>query len=100
MTEPQHEENVDTGALTDDAVPTYEEPAPVDEPYQEAPGSPSSEADEHASAEEATGSEGPDADLPHGAEMHASNEEAAKHTVAGSPPGDDTLPVAHAEQQQ
>ena len=96
MTEPQHEENVDTGALTDDAVPSYEEPAsyeeqaPVSEPYQEAPGSPSSEAKENPSTEESDGSAGSDSSLPHGAEI-MSHEDAEKNTVAGNPPGDPTL---------
>lgn len=117
-------EFMDTGALTEDAVPTEPEsveaePAPAGaepdiipepspgvavadtmQPTIEAPGSPSSEDDQNPSFEEHEGSEGPNATLPEGAEMYESNEAAAQATVAGSPPGDPTLPVAHAEQQQ
>lgn len=59
MTTPDHE-YMDTGSLTPDAVP-----APV-----EAPGSESSdgEAPLPLVAQEHEGSEGPDSDLPHGAE--------------------------------
>lgn len=118
-------EFMDTGALTEDAVPSEEstvspDPAPAGaepdlptepdvipepspqtwQPTVEAPGSPSSDADQFATTEESDGSEGPDATLPKGAKMYESNEEAAQDTVAGNPPGDPTLPVGNAEQQQ
>lgn len=92
-------EFMDTGALTEDAVPGEFEPispdpAPagvepdieadvVPEPSPEtwqptvaAPGSPSTEADE--APQESDGSEGPDATLPQGAKMYASDAEAAQ----------------------
>lgn len=84
-------EYMDTGALTEDAVPepgVTEEPAPVQEPYTEAPGSPSSEATNNTTDEENDGS-AVDSGLPHGAVLGDTNE-----TIAGSPPGDPTIPLA------
>ena len=108
MTEPTlGNEYMDTGALTDDAVPeptttpepvepaqqdSYEEPAPVEQPPVEAPGSPSSASVEEPALPSPDGSGPTESSLPEGAEIFDSPEDAEPKPVSQDPAQASGLP--------
>lgn len=114
MTEPTlGNEYMDTGALTEDAVPepaanpepvepqqqSYEEPAPVAQPPVEAPGSESSEVVYEPALPSPDGSGPTASELPEGAEIHANPEDAEPKPVSQDPAQASSLPSGAQVQQ-
>lgn len=117
MTEPTlGNEYMDTGALTEDAVPepaptpveparqtddtlSYEEPAPVAQGPIEAPGSPSSDVVNTEALPSPDGSGPTASDLPEGAEIFANPEDAEPKPVSQDPAQASDLPSGAQVQQ-
>lgn len=98
MTEPTlNNEYMDTGALTEEAVPvledSFEEPEPTPEPYQEAPGSPSSAAVDEPALPTPDGSGPTASSLPEGAEIFADPKDAEPKPLDQSEGTNSSLPT-------
>lgn len=97
MTDPLSNEYMDTGALTENAVPenvdSVQEPASVPEPYQEAPGSPSSASVTEPALPSPDGSGPTASELPQGAEIFADPKDAEPKPLDQSEGTNSSLPA-------